>query len=71
MSNLRGFPFSGCGWSMATRVYQIMNIAFTLRKTPPVSDSTAEATKFLVFDRKLGWVCLVLDRVCWWLVGDF
>ena len=42
--NLRGFPFSGCGCSVSMRVFLIGNIAFPLRKIPPVSASADEAT---------------------------
>ena len=46
MSNLRGFPFSGCGLSMAMRVCLIGTIVYPLRNIPPVSTSAAEATTF-------------------------
>ena len=42
--NLKGFPFSGCGWSMAMRVFMIGNIFCPLINIPPVSAFVSEAT---------------------------
>ena len=44
LSNLGGFPFSGCGWSMAMRVFQVGTIVCVLSNIPPVSSYVAEAT---------------------------
>ena len=46
LSDLRGFPFSGCGWSMAMRVCLIGNIDCPFRNIPPVSASSAGDTAF-------------------------
>ena len=72
LSDLRGLPFSGCGWSMVMRVILIGTIVFLLRNIPPVLASATEATTFLVFGKRLGWDRSVFfGRVIpWWEIAD-
>ena len=70
LSNLRGFPFSGCWWSMLISMCLIGNIACNLKNIPPVSSSADEATPFFVFVRRLGWGLSVLVWDCRWLAVD-
>ena len=46
LSDVRGFPISGCGWSMAMMLLMIGAIVCPLRNIPPVSASAAGATTF-------------------------
>ena len=50
------------------RLFLIGAIVFSLSKIPPVSVSAAEATTFLVFDKRLGWDRSVLFWACHWLI---
>ena len=54
LSDLRGFPFSGCGWSMKRRVFPIVTIVCLLRNIPHVSTSSYKTTTFLLFGKRLG-----------------
>ena len=47
LSNLRGFIFSGCGWSMAMKVFLIETIVCLLSNISPFSASTDDSTKIL------------------------
>ena len=47
LSYLKGFTFSGCGWSMVMRVFLIGTIICSLRDIPTLSASDAEVTTFL------------------------
>ena len=49
LSDLNMFPSSGCGWSMAMRVFLIGTIVCLLSNVLPVSASAAEVTTFFLY----------------------
>ena len=67
LSDLNGLPSSGCGWSIAMRVFRIGTIACTQSNIPPFSTYAAEAITFLFLeDGYNGTVQFWLDRIVDW-----
>ena len=67
---LKGVSFSGCGWSMAMRVFLVGTIVCPSKNTPLVSASAAEATTFFSVWQAARIGTFSLVWACQWVVGD-